>query len=210
MSSRTVDKEKSDTRVDCLRSLSSEELVQVPQIRILPKVSSHSNLVSVLRGRNVPDCVVELLQAANRDRIVAFGIDMTIMRSGDLDGRCTSTTNTSSGGDQTRIALILDVGKVRSWLDQLNVVVQILREAIGGRAHGSATTSMRIDMVFLQDVRPENYIVKSQLRTVSSIFSARLMGTSTLIVSPDAERVRADLLIPWDASHSLTEVTLSV
>ena len=83
----TIDRYKVKTAVQRVRSLVSEKVLQILQVREFPEVTSNSDLVAYVSRRNNPDCVIELLKTRYRYGPVATGIDKPAGRCWNLDGR---------------------------------------------------------------------------------------------------------------------------
>lgn len=148
---RTVDELDLERRVDRRRHLVLVERLQVHHVRVLLEVACDADLVVLRRGL-VPDRVVQLLEARNRDRRVAARID--------LDAGPRHRDGARLGGRGERLvlgevegrALALGAAEHRRGLHELDVPVQMLGQAVARRAHNRVVLVHGVlpDMVFLQ------------------------------------------------------------
>ncbi len=158
---RTVDENGLERRVERIRALIRKERLQVLHVCKLLEVPSDANLVPVLGRGLETDRVVQLLDARNGDGLVARRVDVPARCRGDADGGSISC-------NLGRLLLLIRVeaeGRAEALharehgrgLDELDVVVEVLREAVGCRTNDSLTARVvGPDMVFLRRMTRQN------------------------------------------------------
>ncbi len=150
----TVDKNSLKRRVKRVGALVHVERLQVLDVREFLEVSRDTDLVSVLRRRLEPDGIVQLLQTSDRDRRVARCVDVSARGGWDVDWRCGCSVH-EAADERHRVEVegrleLFHAREHRRRLDELDVVVQMLRKAVRGRAdHSVAAGVVSPDVVFL-------------------------------------------------------------
>ncbi len=150
---RTVDENGLERRVERIRALIRKERLQVLDVCKLLEVPSDADLVPVLGRGLETDRVVQLLDARNGDSLVARRVDMPARCRGNADGGSISC-------NLGRLLLVRVEAEGRAealqarehgrGLNEIDVAVKVLWDAVGCRTDDSLTTGVvGPDMIFL-------------------------------------------------------------